>query len=69
MFTEYSICQMERAKLAREQQLREESQRDKEEMERKMADLQEQMRVAQDALVGGAGSWFQYSHSLERTPL
>ena len=42
---------MERARLAKEKQLREQAQREKEELERKMMDLQEQVRASQDALV------------------
>jgi merlin protein len=37
--------------LAKEKQLREDAQREKEDMERKMFELQEQVRAQQDALV------------------
>ena len=46
--------QVERKKLAREKQLREEACREKEELERRIAHLQEEVRVAQEALVSAA---------------
>lgn len=43
--------QMDRTRLAREKQLREEAVRDKEEMERRMIQLQDEVRMAQEALM------------------
>ena len=64
------LFQMERARLAREKQMREELQREKDEMEQKMADLQEQVRLSQDALVrfevklyGTTGHTLQLHHT------
>ncbi|ESO97541.1 hypothetical protein LOTGIDRAFT_103995 [Lottia gigantea] len=43
--------QLDRSRLAREKQMREEAMREKEEMERKLASLQEDIRGAQEALI------------------
>ena len=45
------VVQMERERLRKETQLREEALREKEEMERKMLQLQEECRIAQENLV------------------
>ena len=42
---------MDRSRLAREKQLKEEAMRENEELERKLAALQDEMRAAQEALV------------------
>ena len=47
------VFQLERARLAKEKQLREEAMRDKEELERKFAHLQEEVRLSHEALVSG----------------
>ena len=43
---------MERHRLAKEKQLREEAVREKEELERKLMTMQDEVRMAQEALVG-----------------
>ena len=48
------VFQLDRTRLAREKQLREEAVREKEEMERRMIHLQEEVRMAQDSLVGSS---------------
>ena len=45
------LFQLDRTRLAREKQLREEAVREKEELERRMIQLQEEVRMAQDSLV------------------
>ena len=45
------IFKIERARLAKEKQLREEAQRDREEMRQRIADMEEQVKSSQEALV------------------
>ena len=45
------MFQLDRTRLAREKQLREEAVKEKEELERRMLQLQEEVRMAQDSLV------------------
>jgi hypothetical protein len=47
------VVQLDRTRLAREKQLREEAVKEKEELERRMLHLQEEVRLAQDSLVCG----------------
>ena len=44
---------MDRSRLAREKQLREEAVREKDEMERRLMQMQDEVRGTQEALVGG----------------
>ena len=44
---------MDRARLAKEKQLREEAQSEKDELERRLLQMQEETKLTQDALVGG----------------
>ena len=46
-----AVFQLDRTRLAREKQLREEAVKEKEELERRMLQLQEEVRMAQDSLV------------------
>lgn len=48
----YSCFQMENQRLAREKQLREEAERAKEELERRLFQLEDEARQANEALVG-----------------
>lgn len=46
-----AILQCDRAKLAKEKQLKEEALREKAELERKLSQMQEEVRTAQEMLV------------------